>query len=122
MPDSTTTLATLKEAVRQFAAEREWQPFHSPKNLSMGLAVDATVFVLAAGLLAGTDRACGQGMDGPDLMASSPAVLPPDVHLQDMVAALPAPAAANPNAGKREVIAVSEAVPQLPPPAVERPP
>jgi NTP pyrophosphatase (non-canonical NTP hydrolase) len=41
MPDSTTTLATLKEAVRQFAAERQWEPFHSPKNLSMGLAVEA---------------------------------------------------------------------------------
>ncbi len=41
MPDDTTTLAALKEAVRQFAAEREWEPFHSPKNLSMGLAVEA---------------------------------------------------------------------------------
>ncbi len=41
MPDSTTTLATLKEAVRRFAAEREWEPFHSPKNLVMGLAVEA---------------------------------------------------------------------------------
>src|SRR5881396_599560 len=41
MPDSTTTLATLKEAVRRFAAERQWEPFHSPKNLSMGLAVEA---------------------------------------------------------------------------------
>jgi dCTP diphosphatase len=41
MPDATTTLATLKDAVRQFAAEREWEPFHSPKNLSMGLAVEA---------------------------------------------------------------------------------
>jgi dCTP diphosphatase len=41
MPDATTTLAALKEAVRQFAAEREWEPFHSPKNLAMGLAVEA---------------------------------------------------------------------------------
>jgi NTP pyrophosphatase (non-canonical NTP hydrolase) len=41
MPDTTTTLATLKQAVRQFAAERAWEPFHSPKNLSMGLAVEA---------------------------------------------------------------------------------
>ena len=41
MADATTPLAVLKEAVRQFAAEREWQPFHSPKNLSMGLAVEA---------------------------------------------------------------------------------
>jgi dCTP diphosphatase len=41
MADTTTTLETLKEAVRRFAAEREWQPFHSPKNLSMGLAAEA---------------------------------------------------------------------------------
>ena len=41
MPDSTTTLATLKEAVRHFAAERAWEPFHSPKNLCMGLSVEA---------------------------------------------------------------------------------
>lgn len=41
MPDSSTTFEELKEAVRQFAAEREWQPFHTPKNLSMGMAVEA---------------------------------------------------------------------------------
>ena len=41
MPDTTTTLEVLKEAVRRFAAERAWEPFHSPKNLSMGLAVEA---------------------------------------------------------------------------------
>ena len=41
MADATTTLGTLKEAVRQFAAERQWEPFHSPKNLTMGLAVEA---------------------------------------------------------------------------------
>jgi NTP pyrophosphatase (non-canonical NTP hydrolase) len=41
MSDTTTTLAALKDAVRQFAADRAWEPFHSPKNLSMGLAVEA---------------------------------------------------------------------------------
>jgi NTP pyrophosphatase (non-canonical NTP hydrolase) len=41
MTDMTTTLATLKEAVRRFAAERAWEPFHSPKNLVMGLAAEA---------------------------------------------------------------------------------
>ena len=41
MPDATTPLATLKDAVRDFAAERDWQQFHSPKNLVMGLAVEA---------------------------------------------------------------------------------
>jgi NTP pyrophosphatase (non-canonical NTP hydrolase) len=41
MADAVTTLAELKEALRRFAAEREWEAFHSPKNLSMSLAVEA---------------------------------------------------------------------------------
>ncbi len=41
MPDSTTTVAGLRDAVRRFAEERQWQPFHSPKNLVRGLAVEA---------------------------------------------------------------------------------
>jgi NTP pyrophosphatase (non-canonical NTP hydrolase) len=41
MPDTTTTLAVLRDAVRRFTAERDWEQFHSPKNLSMGLAVEA---------------------------------------------------------------------------------
>lgn len=41
MSDDRTTLSELKDAVRQFAQEREWEQFHSPKNLSMGLAVEA---------------------------------------------------------------------------------
>jgi NTP pyrophosphatase (non-canonical NTP hydrolase) len=41
MPDADTTIESLKAAVRQFAAEREWEQFHSPKNLSMCLAVEA---------------------------------------------------------------------------------
>jgi NTP pyrophosphatase (non-canonical NTP hydrolase) len=41
MPDATTTLATLKDAVRRFTAERCWEPFHTPKNLTMCLAVEA---------------------------------------------------------------------------------
>jgi dCTP diphosphatase len=41
MPDATTTVAVLRDAMRRFAAERNWEPFHSPKNLSMGVAVEA---------------------------------------------------------------------------------
>lgn len=41
MPDTTTTLAALKEAMRRFVAERDWEQFHSPKNLVMGLSVEA---------------------------------------------------------------------------------
>jgi dCTP diphosphatase len=41
MPDSTTTVSALREAMRQFVAEREWEQFHSPKNLVMALAAEA---------------------------------------------------------------------------------
>ena len=41
MPDSTTTVAELAQVVARFVAEREWEPFHSPKNLAMALAVEA---------------------------------------------------------------------------------
>jgi dCTP diphosphatase len=34
-------LAQLRDSLRQFAAERDWDQFHSPKNLAMALAVEA---------------------------------------------------------------------------------
>ncbi|WP_288025371.1 nucleotide pyrophosphohydrolase [Thauera sp.] len=37
-PDS---LLELREALRRFAADREWEPFHTPKNLAMALAGEA---------------------------------------------------------------------------------
>ena len=39
--DATTTIAELKTRVLAFAREREWEQFHSPKNLSMALAAEA---------------------------------------------------------------------------------
>jgi NTP pyrophosphatase (non-canonical NTP hydrolase) len=33
-------LAALTDALRVFASEREWEKFHSPKNLAMALAVE----------------------------------------------------------------------------------
>ena len=41
MPDSSTTLAELRGIVRRFVDERDWRQFHSPKNLSMSLAIEA---------------------------------------------------------------------------------
>lgn len=34
-------LQEIKESLRQFAKARDWEQFHSPKNLSMALAVEA---------------------------------------------------------------------------------
>lgn len=35
------TLADLAETLRQFAAERDWDRFHTPKNLAAALVVEA---------------------------------------------------------------------------------
>lgn len=34
-------IQALQEALRAFAAERDWDPFHSPKNLAAALSVEA---------------------------------------------------------------------------------
>lgn len=39
--DLETTLADVRELVRQFVDERQWRQFHTPKNLSMSLAIEA---------------------------------------------------------------------------------
>lgn len=41
MGDDVTTLAELRAVVETFVAERQWEKFHNPKNLSMSLAVEA---------------------------------------------------------------------------------
>lgn len=41
MDDTRTTVAELRTAVRQFVDERQWRPFHTPKNLCMSLAIEA---------------------------------------------------------------------------------
>jgi len=38
MADATTTVAALRENMRRFAAARGWDPFHTPKNLTLCLA------------------------------------------------------------------------------------
>ena len=40
MSDQTTTVAELREWMRRFVAERDWEQFHSPKNLVMGLSCE----------------------------------------------------------------------------------
>lgn len=41
MSDPTTTLDDLRREIRQFVDARDWRQFHSPKNLSMALAIEA---------------------------------------------------------------------------------
>jgi NTP pyrophosphatase (non-canonical NTP hydrolase) len=39
--DEMTELDGLREQLRNFARERDWDQFHSPKNLAMALAIEA---------------------------------------------------------------------------------
>ncbi|HKB83289.1 MAG TPA: nucleotide pyrophosphohydrolase [Burkholderiales bacterium] len=34
-------LDDLRDRLRRFAAERDWEPFHTPKNLAMSVAIEA---------------------------------------------------------------------------------
>jgi NTP pyrophosphatase (non-canonical NTP hydrolase) len=38
MADATTTVQALRQNMRRFAAARGWDPFHTPKNLTLCLA------------------------------------------------------------------------------------
>ena len=38
MADDTATVGALKDDIRRFAAARGWEPYHTPKNLTMALA------------------------------------------------------------------------------------
>jgi NTP pyrophosphatase (non-canonical NTP hydrolase) len=62
LADATTTLGELKAAVRRFTAERHWEPFHSPKNLAMALAVEAAE-LMEPFLWLGTDESRGLAND-----------------------------------------------------------
>lgn len=37
---ATLNVAAIQERLRAFTAEREWEPFHSPKNLAMALTAE----------------------------------------------------------------------------------
>ncbi|MBN1659679.1 MAG: nucleotide pyrophosphohydrolase [Anaerolineae bacterium] len=39
--DTETTVGALRQAVADFVNSREWQPFHTPKNLTMSIAIEA---------------------------------------------------------------------------------
>lgn len=44
MPEIT-DLDSLRLALREFAAARHWQPYHTPKNLAMAMIVEAAELV-----------------------------------------------------------------------------
>ncbi|MEU1312693.1 nucleotide pyrophosphohydrolase [Streptomyces cinnamoneus] len=44
-PGKTPDLDALQRRLAAFAAERDWQPFHTPKNLASALSVEASELV-----------------------------------------------------------------------------
>ncbi|GGY24807.1 nucleotide pyrophosphohydrolase [Streptomyces djakartensis] len=45
MSDEPLDLATLQRRLADFAAARNWQPYHTPKNLAAALSVEASELV-----------------------------------------------------------------------------
>lgn len=41
LSDKTTSILHLKQKVQEFVNERDWGKYHTPKNLSMSIAVEA---------------------------------------------------------------------------------
>ena len=39
--DSKTTIKELKSAIARFIKDRDWEKYHSPKNLSMSIAIES---------------------------------------------------------------------------------
>jgi NTP pyrophosphatase (non-canonical NTP hydrolase) len=42
MDDQSTTISELKAKVQRFCEEREWDQFHNPKDLAMGISTEAS--------------------------------------------------------------------------------
>jgi len=41
MQDRDTTIAHLREILREFVAERQWQKYHTPRNLAAAISVES---------------------------------------------------------------------------------
>lgn len=57
MSDKETTLQDLKERMATFVQERDWEQFHSPKNLSMSISIEAAELMEHFQWLSG-DQSC----------------------------------------------------------------
>lgn len=55
MNDASAALDELKQRMRQFADDRDWQQFHDLKNLSMALAIEAAELMEHFRWVANTD-------------------------------------------------------------------
>jgi len=60
-----TTIAELQRWVDQFADERDWEKFHTPKNLAMSVAIEAAEIMELFQWLDGSIPAEKQSADSP---------------------------------------------------------
>jgi dCTP diphosphatase len=64
---STDSLTALRDATRAFAAARDWEQYHTPKNLAMAMSVEAAEVVehfqwLKTGIPSELDAATREGV------------------------------------------------------------
>ncbi|GAB5404447.1 MAG: nucleotide pyrophosphohydrolase [Aureliella sp.] len=61
--DSTQTVAGLRDVVREFVAQRNWQQYHNAKNLTMALSVEAAELMEHFQWLTTDQAIAGEGFD-----------------------------------------------------------
>ncbi|MEC8555895.1 MAG: nucleotide pyrophosphohydrolase [Planctomycetota bacterium] len=61
--DQTTTVHELREWMRDFVAERNWERFHNAKNLSMSLAIETGELLEHFQWLTSDEVVAGEGYD-----------------------------------------------------------
>ncbi len=66
--DANTTVAELKKLIGDFVAERDWSQFHSPKNISMALAIEVAELMEHFQWL--TTEASRRIVDNPETLAA----------------------------------------------------
>jgi NTP pyrophosphatase (non-canonical NTP hydrolase) len=87
MADATATIASLRDACRRFNDARRWEPYHSPKNLAMGLACEAAE-VMEHFLWLTTDESRAVARDPARLAAVAEEVADVACHLFNLTNAL----------------------------------
>ena len=69
MTRNETSLTAIQQAVRQFRDARQWRQFHSPKNLSMSIAIEAAELMEHFQWLT-TEQATALAKDNPEARAA----------------------------------------------------
>ena len=63
LSDQESTIQDLKDLMRKFVAERNWQEFHNAKNLSMSISIEAGELMEHFQWLTSEEVVAGKGYD-----------------------------------------------------------